>query len=205
MTNRKIKDYQRNEIARLMITENYKNLCRLLVVLNKLYPKQFYPKAICEWLDLYAARCGKMNKYDAAGVYDIKINEFAEDYNIDKEACLQFVVKNNPEIRHHDNKILLAHNMMLALIETCEDFGIGEKRLDIITQALLISDIKDPLSEMKDIGLEVDVTNEKIDYRELKPKKPKETTYAEMKAAYKDLEGLKAYQEYMRNSGEINE
>lgn len=199
MTNRKIKDYHRNRLATLMVTENYKNICRVLLILNKLYPKTFYPKVLIEWLNAYADRCTVMNKYDQAGVYEIKFKEYADTYGIDQNACIEFVVKNNKEVKAYANKMLLARNVMLALIETCDEFGIGDKRLGAITTALLASDIKDPMADMENIGMKVDLSEtEQIDYRTLKPKKQKEATYGEIKAIYKDLEGFKAYQDAMR-------
>lgn len=44
MTNHKIKDYHKNRLAFEVIVKNYEMLCTLLIVLNKEYPKTFYPK-----------------------------------------------------------------------------------------------------------------------------------------------------------------
>lgn len=206
MTNRKIKDYHRNRIAYEITYENYKNLCRIMLTLHKLYPKKFYAKKILEWLNEYAETCADMNRYDAAGAYEYKMQELCEEYEIDGQAALEFVVKNNKNVYNRKNLILLAENVKLALVQTCAEFGIGKKRLDEIQAALADSDIQDPLEDMKSIGLEVDVSDMKItdiDYRELRPKKEKEMTQAEIKAAYRDLEGLKAYQEEMLGAERI--
>jgi hypothetical protein len=44
MTNRKIKDFHRNAVVYTCIRENYKNLCRILLTLNELYPQAVLPE-----------------------------------------------------------------------------------------------------------------------------------------------------------------
>lgn len=51
MTNHKIKDYHKNRLAFEVIVKNYEMLCSMLIVLNKEYPKTFYPKKCRQWID----------------------------------------------------------------------------------------------------------------------------------------------------------
>ena len=205
MTNRKIKDKHKNDLAISMFKEAYRNILRILLILHYLYPKQFYPKILGDWLDKYPELCSKMDRYEKAGIYKEKIAEYSAAYGIDRQKCFEFVLKNNPSNLHRDNKKLLADNVCLVLVHTCEDFGLGEKRLEIVMKAMLTSDIPEPEKEIEKLGIKVELDDiNDFDYRTLKPKKQKELTYKEIKAAYKDLEGLKAYQEYMRNSGDAN-
>lgn len=201
MTNRKIKDYHKNKPIFDAVYENYKNLLRLLIVLNRCYPKDFYPKKLYDWLETFEGTCNWINKYDKAGVYEDKVAELCEDYSIDANTALLFVAKNNKEITNPRNAILLAENIKMALYHTCKNYGIGEKRLKVIEAALVESDIKDPEKELAKINIEMNTEEVKvtdIDWRDLRPEKQKALTQGELKAAYHELEGLKAYQDAMR-------
>ena len=136
MTNRKFKDYAKNKVVYDCIVENFRNLSRIMLTLHKLYPKTFYPKVIGEWLNTYADNCREMDKYDEAGVYDFKMGVWCEEYGINEKWCIDFCTRNNPTIKHPQNIIVLANNIKLALVQTCMEFGIGDKRLAEIRAAL---------------------------------------------------------------------
>lgn len=73
MTNHKIKDYHKNRLAFEVIVKNYEMLCTLLIVLNKEYPKTFYPKKCRQWIDDFADNCKIANEWDKDGVYAYKM------------------------------------------------------------------------------------------------------------------------------------
>lgn len=197
MTNRKIKDYHRNAIVYVCIRENYKNLCRILLTLNELYPKQFYPKRVHEWLNTYAENCREADKLDRADVLDFKMEAWGEEYGIDDDFCRNFVMRNCPAVTNPYNVKVLAHNVKLALIQTCSEFGIGDKRLGELVEALNRPQPADPEPLMKKFGISEiennDMTN--VDHRKLVPKKEREASYQDIKRGYEGLAALKAYQE----------
>ena len=90
MTNRKIKDFHKNRILYNCMTENVRNLCRIMLALNKTFPKQFYPKRITEWLSAYKENCTETNKLDAIDAYDYKLEQWCEEYGIDTIYNLDF-------------------------------------------------------------------------------------------------------------------
>lgn len=144
MTNRKFKDFAKNKVVYDCIVENFRNLARIMLTLHKLYPKTFYPKVIGEWLNTYADNCREMDKYDEAGVYDYKMDAWCEEYGINEKWCIDFCKRNNPTITHPQNIIVLANNIKLALVQTCMEFGIGDKRLAEIRAALDEEQPKEP-------------------------------------------------------------
>lgn len=200
MTNRKIKDFHRNAVVYTCIRENYKNLCLILLTLNELYPKQFYPKRVHEWISTYAENCRKMDKLDQADALEYKMDRWGEECGIDDNFCRNFVIRNCPTVTNPQNIRVLAHNVKLALIQTCMEFGIGDKRLNEIVAALNRPQPKDPEVLMERFGMEEvedDMTN--VDYRKLAPKRQKEASYEDVKRGYQGLAALKAYQEEVLN------
>lgn len=83
MTNHKIKDYHKNRLAFEVIVKNYEMLCSLLIVLNKKYPKTFYPKKCRQWIDDFADNCKIANEWDKDGVYAYKMQRACENSGID--------------------------------------------------------------------------------------------------------------------------
>ena len=202
MTNRKIKDYHRNAIVYTCIKENYKNLCRILLTLNELYPKQFYPKRVHEWLHTYADNCREMERLDEADALEYKMESWGEEYGIDDNFCRNFIIRNCPTITHPLNIKVLAHNIKLALIQTCSEFGIGDKRLSEIVEALNRPQPENPEELMEKFGMEeVEDDMNRVDYRKLSPKKQKEASYQDIKRGYEGLAKLKAYQEEVLADG----
>lgn len=86
MTNHKIKDYHKNRLAFEVIVKNYEMLCSLLIVLNKKYPKTFYPKKCRQWIDDFADNCKIANEWDKDGVYAYKMQRACENSGIAKSS-----------------------------------------------------------------------------------------------------------------------
>lgn len=196
MTNRKFKDYARNKVVYDCIVENFRNLSRVMLTLHKLYPKTFYPKVIGEWLNTYADNCREMDKYDEAGVYDDKMDAWCEEYGINESWCIDFCKRNSSTIKHRQNIIVLANNIKLALVQTCMEFGIGDKRLAEIRAALDEEQPKEPELELKKLGIDVEFAGiGQVDWRRLAPKKQKAASYTDLKRGVEGLKKLKAYQD----------
>lgn len=202
MTNHKFKakNYYKNKAVYDYVTENGKNIARILLALNKLYPKVFYTKVLQEWFELYPEICRKMNKYDAAGVYEYKMQELREEYGTDREWCAAFV-KRNTFIRERDVLKILGCNVELALVYTCEQYGIGPVRLAAIQAELDKEQLSEPEKELDRFGITLEQQSVgEIDYRQIMPKKQKEASYEDIKRGYEGLGKLKAYQEEVRKN-----
>lgn len=200
MTNRKFKDYARNRVVYDCIVENFRNLSRIMLTLHKLYPKTFYPKVIGEWLNTYADNCREMDKYDEAGVYDDKMDAWCEEYGINENWCIDFCKRNSPTIKHPQNIIVLANNIKLALVQTCMEFGIGDKRLAEIRAALDGEQPKEPELDLKKLGIDVEFASiGQVDWRRLAPKKQRAASYTDLKRGVEGLKKLKAYQDEVNN------
>lgn len=197
MTNPKFKakNYYKNKAVYDYITENGKNIARILLALNKVFPKVFYTKTLQEWFELYPEICRQMNRYDAADVYEIKMAELCEEYGVDHDWCYEFA-KRNTAIRERDVLRVLGNNVKLALVHTCQQFGIGPKRLAAIQAELDKEQLSDPEGELDkfDITLEKQSVGE-IDWHCIMPKKQKEASYEDIQRGYRGLAAFKAIQD----------
>lgn len=198
MTNPKFKakNYYKNKAVYNYVTENGKFIAWILIALNKVYPKVFYTKVLQEWLENYPDICKKMNEYEAAGVYDIKMQELCDEYGVNHKWCLAFA-KRNTFIKEPDVLKVLANNVKLALVYTCQQYGIGQKRLAAIQAELDKKQPSEPERELDDrfkITLERQSVGE-IDYRDIMPKKQKEASYQDIKRGYRGLAAFKALQD----------
>ena len=202
MTNRKIKDYHKNVIVYQCVLENSRNLMRIMLTLNKLYPKTFYEKKIHEWLEAYAVNCEETNRLEEIGAYDYKMEQWCSEYGIDTAWCVNFVKRNSPSIKEPMNIEVLANNIKLALVQTCSEFGIGDKRLADIRKALEQEQPAKPEKELEKLHIEHEpMTVGQMDYRKLLPKKQKKASYTDIKRGYEGLAALKAYQEEVMADG----
>lgn len=195
MTNRKFKDYHKNVIVHKCVEESGRNLARILLALNKVYPKVFYAKTIQEWMELYPDTCRKMDMLDAADAFDYKIERLCEEYGIDGKWCMEFV-RRNSDVTNADNIKVLANNIKVALVHTCSQYGIGRKRLAEIQAELDKEQLREPEKELKKFGINMESQSVgEMDYRKLVPKKQKEASYEDIKRGYQGLAALKAYQD----------
>lgn len=196
MTNRKIKDFTKNKLLLKCVEESAKNIARILLALNKVYPKIFYTKALQEWMELYPAICKEMDRLDAADAFDYKIKELCEEYGIDEERCVKFVQRNNRDIREPGNIKVLANNIKVALVHTCIQFGIGKKRIAAIQDELDEKQLLYPEKELERFGITMQSQSVgEMDYRKLVPKKQKEASYQDIKRGYRGLAAFKAWQD----------
>ena len=172
-----------------------------MLVLNKLYPKQFYGKRLHEWLATYEDNCTVMNEYDANDAYDYKMEQLCREYGVDEKWCLEYTRKNAPKGMNDQNIIVLANNVKLALVQSCMEYHIGEKRLKEICAELDKPQPKEPEKLLKKSDIEIEYQRvEDMDYRKLLPKKEKSASYQDIKRGYEGLAALKAYQEEVRKN-----
>ena len=152
MTNRKFKDYQLNKLAYDALNKNFELLCRYMLTLNKLFPKQFYTKTIQKWLHQYAENVTEVNKWDDDGVKDYKFKQYVKQYQIDDHKLLKFVMRYSKGMGVKSVAALVT-NIELALIQTAEDFGFGIKRLEKIQDYLVSEHFENPVEEVKKFGI----------------------------------------------------
>ena len=195
MTNHKIKDYHKNRLAFEVIVKNYEMLCTLLIVLNKEYPKMFYPKKCRQWIDDFADNCKIANEWDKDGVYAYKMQQACESYGIDQNMVVAFVERECEEF-NFQNRAVLADNVKLALVQTAAEYGIGEKRMKAIQKALLDTVIKDPREQVKALGID-DYVEEcsvgQVDIRKFRVKDKVRTTLQEQKETAAGLEAFRRW------------
>ena len=97
---------------------------------------------------------------------------------------------------------VLANNIKLALVQTCMEFGIGDKRLGEIKAAMEEEQPREPERELTKFGVEFEpMTVGQLDYRRLLPQKQKKASYSDLKRGYEGLAALKAYQEEVMSDG----
>jgi hypothetical protein len=195
VTNHKIKDYHKNRLAFEVIVKNYEMLCTLLIVLNKEYPKMFYPKKCRQWIDDFADNCKIANEWDKDGVYAYKMQQACESYGIDQNMVVAFVERECEEF-NFQNRAVLADNVKLALVQTAAEYGIGEKRMKAIQKALLDTVIKDPREQVKALGID-DYVEEcsvgQVDIRKFRVKDKVRTTLQEQKETAAGLEAFRRW------------
>ena len=201
MTNRKIKDYQKNKLTYDILLDNLKMLCIVLLCLNKHFPKQFYQLNVQKWLEEHAEWCDLMNEYDENDAYDYKMQELCDRCGIDGDVTMKIAEKHLNKY-HPKNMVVLQENVKLALAHTAIDFGFGRIRLERLTQALLNEEYPNGQEDIGRFGIEVEKELQDIDWRRLKPKRQKPPTIQEQKEASKSLAEYRAYFEYVMNKEE---
>jgi hypothetical protein len=166
-----------------------------MLTLHDLFPHDFYPKKIQDWLENYSESCRLMDDYESEGAYDYKMEQFVKECKIDSAACVKIVRKHLSKY-NTQNTCVLAENVKLALVQLAYDYGFGKTRLDRLVDALLETDRPNAVEEIKKFGVEYDPDFSAVDYRKLAPKKKKiKTTIAEQQKAKSDLAWLKSYQD----------
>lgn len=168
-----------------------------MLTLHDLYPHDFYPKKIQEWLEAYSGNCRVMDSYEADDMYDYKMKELTDGCGVDSADCVKIVRKHLNKY-NHQNTIVLSENVKLALVQLAYDYGFGKKRLDRLVDSLLTTDRPNALEEIKKFGVDYEPDIGGVDWRKLTPKKKKEkVSLAEEKRLKQEMAWLKNYQEHI--------
>ena len=199
MTNRKFKDYQLNKLAYDALNKNFELLCRYMLTLNKLFPKQFYAKTIQNWLHHYADNVTVVNKWDDDGIKDYKFKQYVNQYQIDDHKLLKFVMRYSKGMGVKSVAALVT-NIELALIQTAEDFGFGIKRLEKIQDYLVSEHFENPVEEVKKFGInDLMIEQEdlgKIDVRKAIDKHKKLKQKTTLKEQFEERRKIEAFRKW---------
>lgn len=202
MTNPKFKSASKNIAAHLIINANAEMLAVLILVLNRHYPKQLYPKRVLEYINLHGETVKEMDEFTDNGIFDYKSDKLGERYNISDDVCKSIIryqiiskyKKTNPIVAN--NLIVLYKNLKFMLITLCSEFGFGAERTRQIIEYLLLETFEDPLELVKSkFNIDLSVPIEAVDYRKFEPKKQRKVTYSEGVQAQRNMAALKAYQD----------
>ncbi|MBO5449780.1 MAG: hypothetical protein J5994_10725 [Ruminococcus sp.] len=202
MTNQKFKGASKNIAAHLVINANAEMLAILILVLNKHYPKQLYPKRVLEYINSHGETVKEMDEFTDDGIFDYKSDKLGERYNISDDVCKSIIKyqivskykRTDPVVAN--NLIVLYKNLKFMLITLCSEFGFGAERTRQVIGYLRSEKFENPLGLVKarfDIDLSVPI--EAVDYRKFKPKKQRKATYSEGVQAQRNMAALKAYQD----------
>lgn len=192
---------------------NVENLATLVITLNKLYPKQFYNKAVRGFFDNYADTVAMFNAYTDNEVKTHRIDEYlAECPYINDALILRLVqyfkrrtvttidkcIYNEPDL-----VALLGENLTLMLIQLHYDYGFGEDRILRTVDSICSANIPDPvktLDELFDIAPEEDEQQLRDEVKRMEQarrnhKRGVRVTAREQTDAGYALEALKKYQD----------
>ncbi len=206
MTNRKFKDYQKNRVVFAVVNKNYELLCTLLITLNKLFPKSFYPKKCIEWINDYENTCRTADEWDKDDVLNYKLDQGVKAYGIDVNKISQLVERRCKVLNQHNRRVLV-DNVKLALIQTAEQYGIGVKRMAQLQAALIEERIANPIKEMNKLGISdfIEETSVgQVDYRKFQCKNKVKTTLQEQQQARAGLEAFRRWTEENMSIKEIS-
>lgn len=202
MTNPKFKSASKNIAAHLIINANAEMLAILILVLNKHYPKQLYPKRVLEYINLHGETVKEMDEFTDDGIFDYKSDKLGERYNISDDICKSIIKyqiiskykKTNPIVAN--NLIVLYKNLKFMLITLCSEFGFGKERIKQIIDYLLSETFENPLELVQtrfDIDLSVPI--KAVDYRKFQCKNKVKTTLQEQQQARAGLEAFRRWTE----------
>lgn len=123
------------------------------------------------------------------------MQQACENCGIDLNMVVTFVERNFKEF-NLQNRAILADNIKLALVQTATEYGIGEKRMKAIQNAMLETFIDNPREQVKALGIDdyiEECTVGQVDIRKFRVKDKVRTTLQEQKEA---LAGLEAFRRW---------
>lgn len=189
MTNRKIRDYQRNRKLKGIVDANFKTFATVAIALKHLFPHDWYNKTITDFTTSYAEFTKHMNDYDAEA-YDFRVEDSCRKLNISDSDTYDIIFKLNSKLPA-EIFLALQNNLKCMLIHLRLNCSIGSQRYAKLI-ACLKSDAKIcGQADLTALGLSFD---DDIDYRKLKSK-TEQPTYSDGIKAQQQLKALKAYQD----------
>lgn len=189
MTNRKIRDYQRNRKLKGIVDANFKTFATVAIALKQLFPHDWYNKTITDFTSSYAEFTAHMNSYDAEA-YDFRVEDSCRKLNISDSDTYDIIFRLNGKLPA-EIFLALQNNLKCMLIHLRLNCSIGSQRYAKLI-AYLKSDAKIcGQADLIALGLSFD---DEIDYRKLKSK-TEQPTYSDGIKAQQILKALKAYQD----------
>lgn len=192
-----MKNYERDKRANEIFKENFKNLCRIVLTLNDLWPKQFYKKSVNGWFENMVETAAMFQQADE----DDAIDEMVAKYETDCRGytfadCEELVKILNPRVISKPFKHVLAHNIRVAFIQMHYDYGFGEERMKRLIAEMKLNKYPDSEIEAhKRFGIEIEESSSGDIEKFLKKKK--------VKIDGDDLSAIKdkqAFQNYLRSA-----
>lgn len=189
------------------------NLATLVITLNKLYPKQFYNKAVRGFFDNYIDTVDMFNSYTDNEVKTHKIAEYLSECPYINDALILRLVQHFKRrvvtaldkciYNEPDLVALLGENLTFMLIQLHYDYGFGEDRILRTVDAVCSGNIPDPiktLDELFDIAHEEDEQQLRDEVKRMEQarrdyKRGVRVTAREQTDAGYALEALKKYQD----------
>lgn len=189
------------------------NLATLVITLNKLYPKQFYNKAVRGFFDNYIDTVDMFNSYTDNEVKTHKIAEYLSECPYINDALILRLVQHFKRrvvtaldkciYNEPDLVALLGENLTFMLIQLHYDYGFGENRILRTVDAVCSGNIPDPiktLDELFDIAHEEDEQQLRDEVKRMEQarrnhKRGVRVTAREQTDAGYALEALKKYQD----------
>lgn len=162
MTNRKIRDYQRNRKLKGIVDANFKTFATVAIALKHLFPHDWYNKTITDFTSSYAEFTKHMNDYDAEA-YDFRVEDFCRKLNISDSDTYDIIFRLNGKLPA-EIFLALQNNLKCMLIHLRLNCSIGSQRYAKLI-AYLKSDAKIcGQADLIALGLSFD---DEIDYRKL--------------------------------------
>lgn len=97
MTNRKIRDYQRNHKLKGIVDANFKTFATVVIALKQLFPHDWYKKTITDFTSSYAEFTKHMNDYDAEA-YDFRVEDSCRKLNISDSDTYDIIFRLNVKL-----------------------------------------------------------------------------------------------------------
>ncbi len=123
------------------------------------------------------------------------MQQACENCGIDLNMVVTFVERNCKEF-NLQNRAILADNIKLALVQTATEYGIGEKRMKAIQNAMLETFIDNPREQVKALGIDdyiEECTVGQVDIRKFRVKDKVRTTLQEQKETSAGLEAFRRW------------
>lgn len=126
MTNRKIRDYQRNRKLKGIVDANFKTFATVAIALKHLFPHDWYNKTITDFTSSYAEFTKHMNDYDAEA-YDFRVEDFCRKLNISDSDTYDIIFRLNGKLPA-EIFLALQNNLKCMLIHLRLNCSIGSQR-----------------------------------------------------------------------------
>lgn len=150
-----IRRRQKEQVWSRLMMMNAENLAVMVLTLNELYPKIFYPKGIQGYFENYIDTVALFDSFDKTGTKEHKIREYLAECPCLTDEVIERLIKHfgckavtalDKAIYGEPNLVgLLAENLTLMLLQLHGDYGFGEERMMRTVDAICAENYRDPL------------------------------------------------------------